>query len=137
MKERQLVEQLGLSRDREQTLLEELDAYKRALRFARNFIELEHHGDTSKMKKITNENKKLKQAVQMYSTQLNHVTHENQRLAGALEEIVTGRHSGSGNRSSPRTDDESSPLRFNNQQSPLVSPPAPSRGFFTWSLGEK
>ena len=41
--ERELIERLGESRDREQSLREELDAYKRALRFARNFIELEQH----------------------------------------------------------------------------------------------
>ena len=130
--ERKLVEQLGAARDREQTLLEELDAYKRALRFARNFIELEHHGDTTKMKKINNENKKLREAVRMYQGQLNHVSSENQRLAGALQEIVTGRQGG------PTLESLGghSPDQFQRRnQSPLVSPPPPSsRGFFTWSM---
>ena len=154
--ERQLVEQLGLARDREQTLLEELDAYKRALRFARNFIELEHQGDTSKMKKLVQENKKLREGVKMYATQLSHVTNENQRLASALQEIVTGRTprrgggSTTGGISSPAgissliggndRPDHYSPYSNSGgrggrkKPSSLLSTP-PKRGFFTWSMG--
>jgi hypothetical protein len=128
----------------------------------------------------------------MYSNQLKRVTNENQRLASALQEIVTGRRSGPGgiggspiggisspmgissliggnspigsmkdnnNYGSPqyspyssaasnRSDSSmnssmnssvhSSPNRMVSQnQSPLLSPPPPRRGFFTWSMGSE
>jgi hypothetical protein len=139
--ERKMVEQLSAARDREQTLLEELDAYKRALRFARNFIELENHADTSKRKKLSVENAKLREAVKMYQTQLVNVTSENQRLASALQEIVTGRHAPtlSSLEHAARSPTPGSPADFyQNDGRPLVSPPAPttqSRGFFTWTMG--
>ena len=97
LSERELIEKLGESRDREQSLLEELDAYKRALRFARNFIELEQHAhaDAGRGQALASENAKLREAVKMYQDQLSKVTRENEKLSAVLQEIVTG-PSGSG-----------------------------------------
>lgn len=82
------------------------------------------------MKKLSSENKKLRDAVKMYQNQLNHITNENQRLASALQEIVTGRSGG------PSLDSfGDSPDSFRRDQGALVSPEPAKRGFFTWSMG--
>ena len=75
---------------REDYLVDELDGYKRALRFARNFIETEHESARERVvrKPQLSKNEKLQRLVDVYREQLSRLSSDNQRLAFALEQSV-------------------------------------------------
>ena len=100
---------LAAAHKREAFLLEQLDGYKRALRFARNFIESERPQPTPKTSAASGGTRfgtattaggrtggegagpqiKLQRLVNVYRQQLARLTSDNQRLAHALETSVS------------------------------------------------
>jgi hypothetical protein len=77
---RELQAALDVAEEKNQELADELDGYKRALKFARNFIESETV-EYKNRKKESTVHSKVTALVEMYRKQLQEVTQENNRLA--------------------------------------------------------
>lgn len=123
-------------------LQDELDGYKRALKFARNFIETEaleyknRKNDYQAQQQVTN-------LVTMYRKQLQEISEENSRLAAALEAATLHRHFQENNNSGSRSGNTNSfdypnmdgNAKDGNTNNPLLnSRKVSSTGAFTWEL---
>ena len=113
-------------------LNDELDGYKRALKFARNFIEteaLEHKNRKSDYKV----QQQISNLVAMYQNQLKEVSEENARLAAAL-----GRASANTNKLTTASNSYETSLKSDGRQNGNASlihqGKIASTGAFTWEL---
>ena len=113
-------------------LNDELDGYKRALKFARNFIEteaLEHKNRKSDYKV----QQQISNLVAMYQNQLKEVSEENARLAAAL-----GRASANTNKLTTASNSYETSLKSDGRQNANASlihqGKIASTGAFTWEL---
>ena len=77
---------LDVAEEKNQELVDELDGYKRALKFARNFIESETVEYKNRKREHTMHSK-VTALVEMYRKQLQEVTEENNRLAADNERV--------------------------------------------------
>ncbi len=119
-------------------LQDELDGYKRALKFARNFIETE----TLEYKNAKNDDQAQQQVsnlVAMYRKQLQEISEENARLAAALQAATMNGQFNSNNNnnndnSQPNHNKEYVSNNSNTNNSLLHSRKVASTGAFTWEL---
>ena len=121
--------------NRYEELNDELDGYKRALKFARNFIETEAVEHKNR-KHDHNVQQQISNLVAMYQSQLREVSEENARLAAALERASMRSTNTHTLISASKPPDSSTKSEYGqNKNASLVHQgKVASTGAFTWEL---